>query len=138
LADTRSVESRLERLDELLVELDATRAGGREAYDSAFRLRLATQHAMQLAIQCCIDIAGALVADLGPSLPQTYGEYFDALREDGLDSDLAGRLKDAVGLRNILVHDYLDLDEDILWSSLDHLDDLRRFAAFVVDRLGPA
>jgi uncharacterized protein YutE (UPF0331/DUF86 family) len=93
---------------------------------------------VQLAIQCCIDIAGGLSADLGGATPETYAGYFDRLSESGLDPELASRLKLAVGLRNVLVHDYLDLDEDIVWSSLDHLDDLRRFAAFVVDRLDSA
>jgi uncharacterized protein YutE (UPF0331/DUF86 family) len=135
LVDVPSIESRLARLDQLLVELDAIRVGGRPAYDAAFGLRLATQHAVQLAIQCCIDIAGGLAADLAAARSETYAGYFDVLRGDGLDPELAGRLGLAVGLRNILVHDYLDLDEDILWGSLDHLDDLREFAAYVVSRL---
>jgi uncharacterized protein YutE (UPF0331/DUF86 family) len=138
LADVPSVESRLARLDQLLVELEAIRVDGRPAYNAAFGRRLATQHAIQLAIQCCIDIAGALASDLGGTRPETYAGYFDALRGDGLDPALADRLILAVGLRNILVHDYLNLDEDILWGSLDHLDDLREFAVFVVSRLDRA
>lgn len=93
---------------------------------------------MQLAIQCCIDIAGALAADVDSPPAETYAGYFDVLRGDGLEPELAERLKRAVGLRNVLVHDYLDLDEDIVWSALDHLDDLRRFAAFALDRLDAA
>jgi len=34
-----------------------------------------------------------------------------------------------------LVHDYLDLDENVVWGALGHLDDLRGFAAFVVTKL---
>jgi hypothetical protein len=51
LADVPSIESRLGRLDELLGQLDGIRDGGREAYDRAFGMRLATQHAVQPAIQ---------------------------------------------------------------------------------------
>jgi uncharacterized protein YutE (UPF0331/DUF86 family) len=138
LADGPSIESRLGRLDGLLVELDAIRVAGRRAYDTSFGVRLGTQHALQLAIQCCIDIAGALAADVDGPSAETYAGYFDALRNDGLDAGLADRLKLAVGLRNVLVHDYLDLDEDIVWSSLDHLDDLRWFAAFALGRLDGA
>jgi uncharacterized protein YutE (UPF0331/DUF86 family) len=135
LVDVPSVESRLGRLEELLGELEEIRAGGREAYDARFGVRLATQHALQLAIQCCIDIAAHLAADRAAA-PDRYADYFDALRPDGLAPALADRLELAVGLRNILVHDYLDIDEDIVWGALDHLDDLRGFAAFVVGRLG--
>jgi uncharacterized protein YutE (UPF0331/DUF86 family) len=136
LVDERSVESRLERLGALLAELEGIRGSGRDAYDASFGVRLATQHALQLAIQSCIDIAGHLAADSGEAAPDRYADYFNALREDGLDHSLADRLELAVGLRNILVHDYLDIDENIIWRALDHLDDLRDFAAFVVKRLG--
>jgi uncharacterized protein YutE (UPF0331/DUF86 family) len=39
-----------------------------------------------------------------------------------------GRLGDAAGLRNLLVHDYGDIDHARLWDSLGELDDLRSFA----------
>jgi uncharacterized protein YutE (UPF0331/DUF86 family) len=53
-----------------------------------------------------------------------------------LDKGLAERLAAAAGLRNILVHDYLEIDDDVLWRTLDHLDDLRDFAAFALRELG--
>jgi uncharacterized protein YutE (UPF0331/DUF86 family) len=36
----------------------------------------------------------------------------------------------------VIVHDYLDVDDDVVWRSLDHLDDLRDFAIFAARRLG--
>lgn len=136
MVDARSIESRLERLGELLAELEEIRGSGRDAYDASFGIRLATQHALQLAIQCCIDIAGHIAADRGATALGRYADCFNALREDGLDPELADRLELAVGLRNILVHDYLNIDENIIWGALDQIDDLREFAAFVVKRLG--
>jgi hypothetical protein len=44
LVDTSSVRSRLEHLDELVKELDAIRAGGRDAYMTEWRTRLAAEH----------------------------------------------------------------------------------------------
>ncbi|HEY2717319.1 MAG TPA: DUF86 domain-containing protein [Solirubrobacterales bacterium] len=136
MVDRPKVESRLERLRLLLDELEQIRAAGREAYDAELRQRLATQRALQLAIQACIDIAGHLLADSGEPIPPNYRALFPALTEQGLDSALAERLATAAGLRDILVHDYLDIDEDVVWGSLEHLDDLRGFAAFAEARLG--
>jgi uncharacterized protein YutE (UPF0331/DUF86 family) len=135
LVDAASIESRLERVRILLVELDEIHEGGRGAYDESLRLRLATQRGLQLAIQACIDIGSHLVAELDLPLPADYRGVFTALVAKGLDAELSDRLGSAAGLRNVLVHDYLDIDEDVVWGSLDHLDDLRRFAAFVVERL---
>jgi uncharacterized protein YutE (UPF0331/DUF86 family) len=136
LVDAESVETRLDRLTELLEELDEIRAGGRDAYDAEFRTRLAAQHGVQLAIQVCIDIGAHLIAELGPKMPSDYRGVFEALCSDGLDAGLADRLADAAGMRNVLVHGYLDVDDEAVWQALEHLDDLRRFAAFARGKAG--
>jgi uncharacterized protein YutE (UPF0331/DUF86 family) len=135
LAVPPRIDARLERLEELLLQLDGFRARGRSAYDGDPEVKLATQHGLQLAIQICIDIAAYLVAASGRSGPDRYQDLFADLRIDGLDDHLAARLGQAAGLRNILVHDYLDIDDEVVWGALDHLEDLREFAAFVVQRL---
>ena len=135
MVDAPSIESRLERLRELLVELDQIHEGGRESWNADPRLRLATERALQLSIQVCIDIGGHLVSELKLTMPADYRGLFPELAVAGLDPALAERLGSATGLRNVLVHEYIDLDEDLVWSALGLLDDLRGFAAFVVTQL---
>lgn len=129
MVDAESVSSRLAHLDELLGELDAIRDTGRDAYAAEWRTRLATEHALQLAIQACIDVGAHLVSELGLKAPADYRGVFAALTSAGLDPDLAERLAIATGMRNILVHGYLEVDDDTVWSALAKLDDLRNFAA---------
>jgi uncharacterized protein YutE (UPF0331/DUF86 family) len=130
LVDPESIEARLSRLAELLDQLERIRTDGESAYRGDFRIRLAAQHALQLAIQTCIDISAHLVSERDLEMPTDYRGVFDALRALGLEADLADRLGRAAGLRNILVHDYLDLDDALIWSALSEIDDLRAFAAF--------
>jgi len=135
LVDLESIDSRLERLSELLEEADRIRIGGRAAYDAGFRDRLAAQHAIQLAIQICVDIGAHLIAELGLRMPDDYKGVFDALREPlGLDVGLVNGLSAAAGMRNVLVHAYLEVDDEVVWDALGHLDDLREFVA-AVERL---
>jgi uncharacterized protein YutE (UPF0331/DUF86 family) len=136
LVDPEGVEDRLDRLNELLDQLEQIHAGGREAYLADFRDRLAAQHAIQLAIQVCIDIGAHLIAELGPKMPADYRGVFAALEGEGLNADLASRLADAAGMRNVLVHGYLDVDDEAVWGALEHLDDLREFARFAQGQLG--
>lgn len=128
MVDVESINARLERLDELLQELEAIRGGGREMYMAERRTRLAAEHALQLAIQSCLDIGAHLISELGLASPADYRAVFDHLRPAGLDPELAERLAAAAGMRNILVHGYLDVDDEIVWNALAHLDDLRNFA----------
>jgi uncharacterized protein YutE (UPF0331/DUF86 family) len=136
LVDPESIEERLERLTELLEQSERIRAAGYDAYAADFRSRLAAQHAIQLSIQICIDIAAHLIAELGPKMPADYRGIFEALRPEGLDGDLAERLASAAGMRNVLVHGYLEVDDEIVWEAFDHLDDLRQFATFAKSMMG--
>ena len=136
MVDPESIDARLERLADLLEESERIRAGGRATYDAGFRDRLAAQHAIQLAIQICVDIGAHLIAELGLRMPDDYKGVFEALREPlELDAELVTDLSAAAGMRNVLVHAYLEVDDDRVWDALGHLDDLREFAA-AAERVG--
>lgn len=132
MVDLESVDARLDRLAGLLAESERIRAAGRATYDASFRDRLAAQHAIQLAIQICVDVGAHLIAELALKMPDDYKGVFAVLREPlGLSPDLVAGLSAAAGMRNVLVHDYLEVDDDRVWGALDHLDDLREFVAAV-------
>lgn len=131
MVDVDSVRSRLDHLSGLLVELDEIRVGGHDAYVAEMRTRLAAQHAIQLAIQTCIDISAHMISEFGLQAPDDYRGAFASLCPAGLHPQLAERLADAAGMRNILVHGYLDVDDEVVWSALGDLADLREFAAAV-------
>ncbi len=135
MVDAESIAARLDRLTPLLGELEGIRAAGHDAYTAEFRSRLAADHAIQLAIQICIDIGAHLIAELGLETPSEYRGVFENLRKAGLDPQLAERLADAAGMRNVLVHAYLEVDDEAVWDALDRLDELRRFAAFAQQQL---
>ncbi len=65
-------------------------------------------------------------------MPDDYKGVFATLREPlGLEPDLVAGLSAAAGMRNVLVHAYLEVDDDQVWEALGHLDELREFAALV-------
>ncbi len=129
MVDADRIGARLDRLERLLERLAAVHARGEEAYLTDDGVRAATERWLQLAIQACIDIGAQLVSELSVDPPSDYGGVFRALAAAGhLDQDLAEKLARAAGLRNLLVHMYLDLDDREVFASLARLDDLRAFA----------
>lgn len=95
------------------------------------------------AVQLSVDIAAHLIAESGVAAPATMGEAFDRLVDlQVLDTGLAGRLKRAVGFRNIAVHNYLAIDWAIVHEIAHaHVGDFEAFAtaiAAVLDRTPPA
>jgi len=129
LVDRDAVVRRLVLLDELLVDLDRARARGVAAYRDDRGLRRQTERALQLALQVCIDVAAHVVAEEGLGMPDDARGLFGRLARAGhVDAALADRLAVAAGLRNVLVHAYVDLDDERVFAALSDLDDLRAFA----------
>lgn len=83
-----------------------------------------TKAALERMIQAVVDLALDINAHLAVSVlsksPATGRESFDLMVEAGvLETELADVLKPAVGLRNILVHMYADIDLAILADSTE-------------------
>jgi len=84
---------------------------------------------LQRAIQSTIDCAGHIIADEGLGLPLSLKEHFSILAaEKILSENLAKKMQAMVGFRNIAVHEYENINIDILKNILDHhLQDLEEF-----------
>ena len=66
---------------------------------------------IQMAVQNCIDIAAHIVSDEGFGVPGSTNEMFYLLEENGyLDNEITEKMVKAVGLRNLVVHEYSKID----------------------------
>lgn len=109
-----------------------TRGGGEAAYMADEEVRMATERRLQLAIQICSDIGTQIVLERSVRSPETYADVFQTMTEaDLLPTDLADRLSEAAKQRNLLVHLYMDIEDKLVFASLESLDDLRRFGEIV-------
>ena len=91
---------------------------------------------LERAVQTCVDIAAHVISETELSPPDTMAESFNQLSAlDILTSQLAERMSKAVGLRNILVHHYTDINWKIIYEVVTrHLNDFVLFAQ-VIDQL---
>jgi len=82
------------------------------------------------AVQLCVDIAAHTLAASNQPAPNTMSEAFQSLAEMRIiNSNLADRLKKSVGFRNLAVHNYHDLNWDIVFAvASKHLEDFKEFA----------
>lgn len=89
------------------------------------------------AVQVCVDIGAHIVAQMQVPPPDTMGQTFDLLAQAGvLTAALAGRMKKAVGFRNIAVHSYEAIDWRIVHSiATKHLADFSEFARAIANKV---
>ena len=89
---------------------------------------------IQRACEASIDLAMYLVSERKLGVPKTSREAFKLLEEaEMVEADLAESLMKMVGFRNIAVHDYQELNLDILEAILKkHITDFKDFSGIVL------
>src|SRR5258708_2298224 len=89
---------------------------------------------LQVAIQAGIDIGNHVIADKDLGSAKDYKDIFRVLTKHKiLSKPLSARLASMTGLRNVLVHDYLDIDLRIVYRILKKdLPDFEKFIAAVL------
>ncbi len=132
MVDAEAVERRLRELDRRVAAARAVAGVGQEAFLHDENLRALAERHLQVAAQAAIDISVHILAEDSAEEPEDYGSAFRLLAKIGaIEPDLGSRLVAAAGLRNILVHSYLEVDPELLWESLQSLGDLERFAGAI-------
>lgn len=93
----------------------------------------ATLHRLQVALQAVLDVSQYIVAHMVLGDYSENKKVFDLLEKEGiLNSDLAEVLKGAIGVRNILVHQYEDVDPKVIFDILEnHLNDFDKFISSI-------
>lgn len=92
---------------------------------------------LHLAMEACLDLGAHWVAERDLRAPETYRSTFSILAEaKAIEEPLAERLASWAGLRNVLVHDYLDIDHRISFRAIrEALEDLEAFRLAAVAEL---
>jgi len=81
------------------------------------------------SIQIVIDISCKISSHFNLGNPKTYKECIELLiKYHYLSDEIAKKTISMVGLRNLLVHEYVKIDDEKLYQFLDYLDD---FVSFV-------
>lgn len=89
---------------------------------------------LQRACEAVLDLAVYIVSTKKVGLPQTKREAFILLEQNNIiDSKMSKNMQSMVGFRNIAVHDYKEISEDILKDVIEnHLNDLLDFARILL------
>lgn len=80
------------------------------------------------SIEACIDIAQHICSAQGWGPPQDNGDAMKVLgRHRALSAELSDAMRRAVGFRNVLVHEYVEVSDEVVVARLGDLRDLEQF-----------
>jgi len=133
LIDYEVIQKRLEKLNQYvgLLEKLSEQPLNRVLTDPFVRGNV--ERYLQLAIQVSLDIGNHILAEIQTRAPEEYRDIFILLGENKvLPVELAEKMAQLAGLRNILVHDYLEIDLNRIYEFLKtDLSDFREFAKYI-------
>jgi uncharacterized protein YutE (UPF0331/DUF86 family) len=88
------------------------------------------------SIEACIDIAQHICSAQGWGPPADNGDAMKVLGRHGtLTPEVSDAMRKAVGFRNVLVHEYVEVSDEIVASRLGNLRDLEEFVEQVTEFL---
>lgn len=81
-------------------------------------------YSIQTAIESVIDLVAMLVKDLGVQVKDDETNINEIIEKRNLNPELGKKLRKANGLRNILVHRYNNVEDQIILDSVEEIKEL--------------
>lgn len=122
----KHIEEILDYMDELLGELD-------QLSGESLIHQLALERLTQLVIESIVDVGNMMIDGFIMRDPGSYEDIIDILVDENvLPENEIDNYKEVIGLRSMVVQDYLHVDKKRLKESMeDNTDILKRFSTHI-------
>lgn len=113
------VNDKIDEIERFLGELLEILPTNIENYARDFKTKAACERYFEKIVEAIVDLAYLVVKGRNTRIPEEDKEVFDILSEEKIISqDLAERLKNAKGMRNIIAHEYGTVNDEIVFHSI--------------------
>jgi uncharacterized protein YutE (UPF0331/DUF86 family) len=132
--ETVVLRERLRLLNEYVSDLREVQDVDPQTYAENKLLRRAVERTLHLAVEACLDIGQHIIARERYRLPEDNQDVIVVLGEnDVLPDAMLPNLIAMARFRNLIVHDYARIDNEIVLGIVkQHLDDFDAFARAIV------
>jgi len=104
-------------------------------YARDWKIQRIVERTLQMLIENCVDIASHIISDSGFRVPESYADTFKVLYENKIiEKRLFTRMEKMARFRNIIVHHYDKIDEEIIVGILrKDLDDFIKYKNAIIN-----
>ncbi len=129
MTDRHLIEHKLKRIEGFLREIKQVEINSFKAFKGDIVKKRFIERNLQLSIEEMIDICKHIVSSLDMPEPETYKGCLEQLAKRGIiNKRHLATYKEMVGFRNILIHAYEGIDEQIVYGIYKkNLGDFLRF-----------
>ena len=129
------IADKIKELELYLSELETIKPSTLEEYKGDIKTKAACERYAERIIEAFVDLAFLIIKEQDFRPPENDTEAFVILAENNiLSQELCDKLQDAKGMRNIIAHQYGEIDDSIVFHVLDEelITDVRAFIACVL------
>lgn len=130
------INDKILEIEQFLEELESSLPENFEQYKTDFKLRAIGERYFEKIIEAVVDLAFFIIKDKNLKQPDEDKQAFDILsKEKIISGNLAEKLKDAKGMRNILAHEYGRIDNELIFHSISEelIPDVQEFLKVIND-----
>ena len=139
VVDRDKVADRIDRIRRYKHDMRDFGSISRADFRSNRERQYAVLHAMQNAIEACIEIASHIVSADRLGAPRDYASLFSLLEQQRiLPTTVTDQMRQMARFRNRIVHLYWDVDLDLVYDYLtQRLEDFDVYLSHIEAYLGP-
>lgn len=127
-------EDKIEQIELYLEELESVLPLTFENYKSDFKVRDICERHFEKIIEAVVDLAFIIIREKELNVPKDENSSFFVLSDKKIISeDLAKKLKEAKGMRNIIAHEYGKIDDEQVFNSVSNelIPDVLEFVKYI-------
>lgn len=129
MLDKNRILSKLDELNSYLVELEEVMPKNYGEYVNSIEKKRSCERLLHISVECVIDVCGLMVKGLRLGLPSGEEDLFERLERKKI---ISGRMKEKLklmrGFRNVLVHRYGEVDDELVFENLKSIEDFKDFS----------
>ena len=119
MVNKETVERKLNKLKQYLGELKEFQDLSWEKYCEDFQYRRVVERLIQLIVDVAVDINSHAVVDEGNAPPRdSFDSFMQAANLGMFPLEFAKKIAPSTGQRNIIVHEYEQIDDGLIYNSI--------------------
>ncbi|MDY6789410.1 MAG: DUF86 domain-containing protein [Candidatus Nanohaloarchaea archaeon] len=119
------LKDKIEEISTYLEELEQIKPKNFRSYQEDLQQKAACERYFEKIVEASTDLAFLIIRDKDLERPKDDKNSFDILEQNEIiSSNLSEKLKEAKGMRNILAHEYGEVDDRVVFESItDELEE---------------
>lgn len=116
---SKRIEDKIKDIKAYLEQLSKIKPNTLKEYKKDFKTKAACERYFEKIAEAVVDLTTLAIKEKGLPAPEEDYEAFKILeKEKIIDFNLAKKLKDMKGMRNIIAHRYGDLDDELMYLAI--------------------